>query len=186
MQIITNNQVEYCNLQIKSRENSECVPGISFKNKLFAKCKFYFAEQKSLALEYSKKKYLECKGAIAYVILEDITGLTVWEEDKSAIIAGQDDPLTFIQSIDLEDLASKMRSVGGIKIKDRLYYLKTYKQCFEGTEACKYFMDVLNLSVEQAIALGQRLIDEKWIHHVVDQQSFKNEKLYYRFYWDEE
>ena len=186
MQILTNHQVEYCNLETKIAGNIECLPGVSFQDKLFIKKKFFAPEAKAQAIEYCKQKYLAAKGSKAYILIDDITGLTVWIEDKSAIIAGDKDPLEIIKNIDLEDLVSKMRSVGGIKIKDRQYHLKSYKQCFVGNEACEYLMERLSLSVEQAISLGQRLIDEHWIHHVSDRHSFKNEALFYRFYWDEE
>ncbi len=43
----------------------------------------------------------------------------------------------------------------------------------------------LSLSTEQSIRLAQRLIDQKWIYHVVDRQNFANEFFFYRFYWDE-
>ena len=43
----------------------------------------------------------------------------------------------------------------------------------------------LGLSVEQAVRLGQRLIDEKFIHHVTDDHPFINDFFFYRFYWDE-
>ncbi|MGD1921800.1 MAG: hypothetical protein ACFCAD_24665 [Pleurocapsa sp.] len=79
-----------------------------------------------------------------------------------------------------------MRSVGGIKIRDRRHNLKVYKQCVVGSEVCEYLADSLDHSIEQAISLGQRLMNEKWIHHVADQHTFKNEHLFYRFYWDEE
>ncbi len=78
-----------------------------------------------------------------------------------------------------------MRHVGGIKIKDRNYKFKIYPKCFIGQEAVEWFCANLGLSTQQAIRLGQRLIDEKWIHHVLDQQNFANDFLFYRFYWDE-
>lgn len=48
-----------------------------------------------------------------------------------------------------------------------------------------WLRDNLGLSQAEAIALGQRLIEEKWIHHVTDDHQFKNEYLFYRFYMDE-
>jgi hypothetical protein len=40
-------------------------------------------------------------------------------------------------------------------------------------------------TVNEALSIGQRLIDLSLAHHVVDEHPFKNEKLFYRFYRDE-
>jgi predicted RNase H-like HicB family nuclease len=37
----------------------------------------------------------------------------------------------------------------------------------------------------EALSMGQRLIDLSIAHHVADEHPFKNEKLFYRFYRDE-
>ena len=186
MQILNNQQVSYCKVSTKKMGEPEFLPGISFQDKIYIKHKFFFLEDKHDAVKYCKQKYLEERGGKSYVLVEDTIGLTVWVEDKSARILGEEDPLEIIQNIDLEDLVSKMRSVGGIKIRDRRHNLKVYKQCVVGSEVCEYLADSLELSIEQAISLGQRLMNEKWIHHVADQHTFKNEHLFYRFYWDEE
>lgn len=186
MQILNNKQVSYCNVAKNNQDKLECLPGMSFQDKVYVKNKFFPLENKNDAIEYCKQKYLDSKGRTSYVLVEDTIGLTVWNEDKSAKVLGEEDPFEIIREIDLEDLVSKMRSVGGIKIRDRRYNLKVYKQCVVGSEVCQYLIDALELSVEQAIKLGQRLMDEKWIHHVADQHHFKNEHLFYRFYWDED
>lgn len=38
---------------------------------------------------------------------------------------------------------------------------------------------------KQAVRLGQRLIDENLVHHVLDQHKFADDFLFYRFYWNE-
>ncbi|MEM8829715.1 MAG: hypothetical protein AAGE96_10200 [Cyanobacteria bacterium P01_G01_bin.19] len=186
MQILNNQQVSYCNLFIEESGNREYLPGMIFQDKVYTKKKFFSLEKKQDAVKYCKQKYLDSKGKKSYTLVEDTIGLTVWVENKFARVIGAEDPLQIIKDIDLEDLVSKMRSVGGVKIRDRRYNLKLYKQCVVGSEVCEYLTDKLELSIQQAVSLGQRLMDEKWIHHVVDEQPFKNEHLFYRFYWDEE
>ena len=186
MQILSNQQVRYCNIQSEQSGELQYLSGMSFQGKLFSKNKLFSLEQKEQAIDYCKQQYLQSRGAKSYILVEDTIGLIVWVEDKSAKIIGQEQPEDIINNIDLEDLVSKMRSVGGIKIKDRRHNLKVYKQCFIGTEACEYLIDRLELSLEQAIKLGQKLIDEKWIHHVVDERQFDNSHFFYRFYWDED
>ena len=186
MQILNNEQVNYCNAVREKLGTKEYLPGMSFQDKIYIKNNFFVLENKQEAIDYCKQKYLEARGSKSYVLVEDTIGFTVWVEDKSAKILGKEDPLEIIKNIDLEDLVSKMRSVGGIKIKDRRHNLKVYKQCIVGSDVCEYLINSLELSIEQAVSLGQRLMDEKWIHHVVDEHPFKNDRLFYRFYWDEE
>ena len=186
MQILSNKQVNYCNVSIEQSGETEYLPGMSFQDRIYLKEKFFPSEARQKAIDFCKNGFLEFRGSKSYVLVEDTIGFTVWTENKSAKVLGEEDPLEIINQIDLEDLVSKMRSVGGIKIKDRRHNMRIYKQCVVGSEVCNYLIDALELSTEQAITLGQRLIEEKWIHHVVDRQPFKNEHLFYRFYWDED
>lgn len=184
MQILTHNQVSYCNV-VREESGELYIPGISFQNKLYIKKKFFPVEQREKAINYCKQEYLQSKGGQSYILLEDTTGFTAWMEEKSAKIVGKQDEMDIVATINLEELVAQMRSVGGIKIKDRRHNLRVYPQCFVGKEACEYLIETLKISSEQAIKLGQRLINEKWIHHVVDDHPFKNDSLFYRFYWDE-
>ena len=88
--------------------------------------------------------------------------------------------------MNLDRVVAQMRNVGGLEIKKRRYNLKVYSRCFVGSEAVSWLQDNFGLSQTDAIALGQRLIEEKWIHHVTDDHQFKDEDLFYRFYRDEE
>ena len=40
-------------------------------------------------------------------------------------------------------------------------------------------------TVNEALSMGQQMIDLSLIHHVHDEHPFKNENLFYRFYRDE-
>ncbi len=86
---------------------------------------------------------------------------------------------------EIEALALRMHSEQGVEIQDRWYRLILYRQCFIGSQAVQWLMNNENLKREEAILLGQILIEEKIIHHVLDQHDFKNEFLFYRFYQDE-
>ena len=79
-----------------------------------------------------------------------------------------------------------MRNVGGIHIKDRIFRLKTYRQCFIGSEAVDWLVSYLKSSREEAVQVGQCLVSENWIHHVLDEQMFQNQYFFYRFRWDEQ
>lgn len=89
------------------------------------------------------------------------------------------------ESINLKKLVKEMHAPNGVDIKDRRYRLRVYPKVFVGREAVTWFKSQYNLSTEQAIHLGNLLIKNKIIHHVLDRHDFKNEFLFYRFYWDE-
>lgn len=79
---------------------------------------------------------------------------------------------------------SLIRSEAGFAVADRNHMGTKYSKCFVGTEAVEW-MQAQGYTVNEAISMGQRLLDLSLAHHVLDQHSFKNEKLYYRFYRDE-
>ena len=185
MQIIANEQVSYCNVISQKGDRVENLPGIFYKNKLFCKDKFFFKERKKEALEYGKQSFLKRRGKIMYLLLEDTTGLTIWIEDYNLKLSNQQYFLDVVNTINIKDVVARMRNVGGIKIKDRRYHLVLYPKCFIGSEAVEWMTKNLNLSREQAVRLGQRLIDEKFVHHVTDEHPFINDLFFYRFYWDE-
>lgn len=92
-----------------------------------------------------------------------------------------------LELIDLYDqkiskLVNDMKGKDGIEIKDRRYYLKTYSQCFIGSEAVEWMQKKYKISQREAIKLGQNLVDKKIIHHVTDDHQFKNDFLFYTFY----
>jgi hypothetical protein len=79
---------------------------------------------------------------------------------------------------------SLVRTAAGFAVTDRNYMGNKYSRCFVGTEAVDW-MQAQGHTLNEAISMGQRLIDFSLVHHVLDEHPFKNEKLYYRFYRDE-
>ena len=86
---------------------------------------------------------------------------------------------------DLEKLIAEMRSANGLKISDRNYYLNFYPACFVGSEAVDWLVNKQNYKREEAIEIGQIILEKGIIHHVTDEHSFKDAYLFYRFYVDE-
>ncbi|ETO10409.1 hypothetical protein RFI_26966 [Reticulomyxa filosa] len=80
----------------------------------------------------------------------------------------------------LEDIALQIAK--HVEIKDRTYHFKTYKQCFLGTDVVRFFVSSgLVKNAKEAVDLGNMLVKEKYIKHVVDEHDFKNEKLFYEY-----
>lgn len=89
-----------------------------------------------------------------------------------------------LDALDLCDVAQRMRG-GGVAIRDRVYHTVKYPACFVGAEAVAWMREALQLSENEAMTLGQRMIDLFIIHHVVDEQSFRGGNYFYRFHQDE-
>lgn len=85
---------------------------------------------------------------------------------------------------DIEAFYALARSSSGLDVKDRSYRGTVYPRSFVGSEAVEW-MQVQGSSVNEALSMGQQLVDLSLIHHVHDEHPFKNETLFYRFYRDE-
>jgi hypothetical protein len=84
----------------------------------------------------------------------------------------------------IERFYSLIRSTAGFEVSDRTYLGSRYERCFVGSEAVDW-MQAQGHTMNEAMSIGQRLIDLSMAHHVTDEHDFKNEKLFYRFYRDE-
>lgn len=74
-----------------------------------------------------------------------------------------------------------IRQPSGFRVADRPYLGEVYSNCFVGSEAVAWMTDH-GLTANEAMTVGQRLMDASLIHHVVDEHAFKDKELYYRFY----
>ncbi|MEA5532614.1 mechanosensitive ion channel domain-containing protein [Crocosphaera sp. XPORK-15E] len=82
---------------------------------------------------------------------------------------------------ELKALVKQMRSPNGLSLEDRRYRLNIYPDCFIGSEAVNWLVEHQNYTREEAIEFGQILIERGIIHHVLDQHSFEDSYLFYRF-----
>jgi hypothetical protein len=82
---------------------------------------------------------------------------------------------------DIESFYALIRRPSGFRVADRPYLGEVYSHCFVGSEAVAWMIDH-GFSMNEAMSVGQRLMDASLIHHVVNEHSFKNKELYYRFY----
>ena len=84
----------------------------------------------------------------------------------------------------VESFYALCRSNSGFSVLDRSHRGVPYSRCFVGSEATEW-MQAQGHTLNEALSMGQQLIDLSLIHHVLDEHPFKNEKLFYRFYRDE-
>jgi ketosteroid isomerase-like protein len=183
MQIVSINQVKLCQV-IDS--NSQKVPALLYQGKLFQQIAAYPKERSQDAMKKGKEEFLARKGQVLILIVEGEKGLTIWfQNDQLKLPVKKEKPRDILTEIKLEKLIEEMRSHEGIETKNRFYNIKKYPRCFVGSEAIEWMINKYKISVEDAIKLGQKLIDDQWIHHVTDDHQFENGNLFYRFYTDE-
>jgi Domain found in Dishevelled, Egl-10, and Pleckstrin (DEP) len=81
----------------------------------------------------------------------------------------------------LAEIAAAFRA--GVEVKNRLYHLKTYPQCFVGTAAVDYLLSHADCaSRADAVMLGQSLMDGYHLfEHVTRDHPFADQNFFYRF-----
>ena len=88
---------------------------------------------------------------------------------------------------DLEELTARLKRV--LDIRDRKYGFpsKTYPKCFVGSEAVAQLVEEgIAIDEEDAVRIGNMMLNAGVFHHVLDAHPFKNEELFYRFLSDED
>ncbi|MDJ1178097.1 mechanosensitive ion channel [Roseofilum sp. BLCC_M91] len=84
-----------------------------------------------------------------------------------------------------EDIIQRMRGPEGLSIRDRRYGLKVFSHCFTGTETVDWLVKHEQATRDEAIMMGQMMLDMGIFHHVLDEHEFEDSPLFYRFYADE-
>ncbi|MCL2931881.1 MAG: mechanosensitive ion channel [Trichodesmium sp. MAG_R03] len=131
------------------------------------------------------KAELYYPNSLQFKLKNNVSQLDIDEEDYAKVLAKNSFNNQTDKNINIDTLVEKMRGPNGVSIKDRQHRWNVYSKCFVGSEAVKWLMATQKLNLNQAIPIGQLLIDRGLIHHVVDKHNFKNEYLFYRFYEDE-
>jgi pyruvate/2-oxoglutarate dehydrogenase complex dihydrolipoamide dehydrogenase (E3) component len=91
------------------------------------------------------------------------------------------------ESSDLEELTRRVKGV--LDIRDRKYGIppKTYPKCFVGSEAvAKMVSEGIAGDEEDAVRIGNMMLNAGVFHHVLDAHPFENKNLFYRFTADED
>lgn len=99
-------------------------------------------------------------------------------------------PLEDVTPEDLDALVERARAGsgagGGVDIRDRKWMLKSYASCFVGREFVTWLVEKgYAESRREAVAVGNVLLMQNYLHHVLRDHDFKDENLFYRFLADE-
>ncbi|MDJ0555428.1 MAG: mechanosensitive ion channel [Microcoleaceae cyanobacterium MO_207.B10] len=117
---------------------------------------------------------------------QKISNISLDEDDYSKVNITDSFNDKINKKIDLDSLIEEMRSINGVSIRDRRHRWDLYSKCFIGSEAVEWLMHTQKVTLNEAVSIGQLLIDRGLIHHVHDKHGFKNEYIFYRFYADEQ
>lgn len=79
----------------------------------------------------------------------------------------------------LLDLAARMHHA--VPVMDRFYHLIRYRKCLLGSEAVLWLIHDQRCSQDEAIALGNQMIDLGFLHHVTFEHFLCHAYLFYRF-----
>ena len=92
------------------------------------------------------------------------------------------EPPSIKEEYDWEAISTAMGGENGVSIKDRRFHFKLFKNVFLGSEAVEWLMINERATREEAILMGELMLQQGIIHHVLDEHNFKDEPLFYRFY----
>lgn len=85
----------------------------------------------------------------------------------------------------LARLVERMRGPSGVPIADRRHRLRAYPRCFIGADAVAWLVRNEGLRRDQAVAIGELLVERNLLHHVLDEHTFHDDALFYRFRADD-
>ncbi len=182
--LLKSQDVSYCQLIRQVGAASAIVSGVSYQGNLFMRGNSYPLPQRQAAIMEMRRSYLDPEPAVACLLVEDGDVVTIWHED-SYIVKIVETPAEIVRYVNLDEVVAKMRSPQGVKIENRAQSFRLpYKQCFIGREAVDWLSSQLAIERCDAVAIGQRLIDEKLLQNLSDRQPFVDADLFYQFRLD--
>ena len=190
MLLLSPDQVEFCKMSRHDLSGSCLLDGIAYRDKLFYHIDAYPVDAQESALRKARQRYNDIKGEKALIVLGEAQKWSVWEEDSLLSIYQKRQPSEGVegQSIDflnLDMLADQMHGPQGVKIQDRMAWPRRQRRVFLGRDAVEWMARTHNLTAEEALRVGNRLIEGRQIYPIPPTQGFQNDACLYRFYVDE-
>jgi hypothetical protein len=189
MLLLSARQVRYCQVARQGQTGKvEVIPGIAYQGKIFIRGEIFPIREKERAIAYSRQQFSYYQEQVYILLVEDNDRLTLWYENSEVtpLPANEHQSFSdFISTIDLKQLVFQMRGEQGITMKTRRRGLRTFRQCFSAREAVHWLQKHLQISHQDAIRLGQRLLKENWIYPLTSNtNTFQNGDVLYRFRFD--
>ena len=114
-------------------------------------------------------------------VLEPATAESAEEMDAARFDAGEGFDSASLTDAHFASLVARMQGEGGVPLSDRRYLWRVYRDCFVGREAVDWLTMELELSRDEALELGQLLVEKGLVHHVLDEHGFEDGNLFYEF-----
>ena len=199
MLFLDHTQVQYCKVQ----GGDKTLSGLIYNNNLFIREKAFPKEEIEAAIKECREEYLdhEERSKIATLLVKGKNSVGIWMQNnkyKANIVPSSSEASSTAtsqssgssksrssQRISVRQLGVEMRADGGVEIKTRRHKLKLYQRCFLGNEAVDWIAKKVKVSREDAIVLGQKMIEKNVFQHVTNEHQFKDEPLFYRFNEDQ-
>ncbi|QDZ39965.1 hypothetical protein FRE64_08435 [Euhalothece natronophila Z-M001] len=176
MFIITTDQVTYNQGIRRYPSQIEYVSIFVYQKQLFVKGDSYSYQERHTAIAQAQRNLIS--GIISLIVIDDHDNYLICYQDQNLELLPE-------KSLpNLETIVNAIRNHSGL-IKNNQYKLRTYPRSIIGTELVDWLCDHFHCSREQAVEIGQSLINHRWLHHTWDDHNFKDEPLLYRFYQDE-
>ena len=109
-----------------------------------------------------------------------------WTDLKQLLITGKiivkNKILHDVSPVEVTNLVNQMRGKNGLKIKDRWHKFRVYRKSFVACQAVTWLIETQNVTKNEAIQLGQMLVDRKIIYNVNKAAFFRDEYSFYSFY----
>jgi Domain found in Dishevelled, Egl-10, and Pleckstrin (DEP) len=182
--LLKSQDVSYCQLVRQFGTTAEIVSGVNYQGNLFVQGNSYPQQQRQAAITEMRRSYLDPEPAVACLLVEDGSIVTIWYEDRY-IIKLVESAQDIVNYSDLAQLVTEMRSSQGVEIKNRSQSFRLlYVRCFVGREGVDWMSGRLSIDRLQAVVLGQRLIDDNWLRNLSNQQPFEDADFFYQFCMD--
>ena len=104
-----------------------------------------------------------------------------WLAGHPPVSAAADAPdtATPLAEQELQTMWQRMRSTGGLDIRDRMHHLRSYTQCFVAREAVDWMVRELGVRRAEATHIGRRMVALGWVRHVLDEHDFDDAELFF-------
>ena len=90
------------------------------------------------------------------------------------------------EGVSLVDMIDWLDQAGELPSETRQYLLKSYEECFSGTQLAQALAAHWQVSMERAIEIGGWMVDAGFIYHVARERHFEAENYFYRLCWPSE
>lgn len=166
------------------RHNSqvERLLAIIYRHWLFIKGESFPFEQKEFAIKHTREK-LDA-GQMCIIVIDAQKNYVVCYEDQELELLEHQTTGSDRRVGNLEKIIEAIRNDPNL-IKNNRHKLRIYPRSILGDEMVTWLCNHLGCSRQEAVQIGQQMMDQGWLHHTWDDHDFEDEPLLYRFYQDE-